>query len=518
MTGVAIFARHGDKTPSPVGGENIRIGNHPSIRRFDRYVLIDVIDDIFEIVSQAASDKRTLFILTVTNASNVLREYESIAPPNLKSAEAVTGIAESDSISHEDLLQRMVALHGDAFLFAGGFGAWQSNRYQKIVERTLRTKSPLDEWFYHVPYGVNTIHRVAMDKSPDQSVVGLDFNTMFPSCFKENNYPHPGRLKHSREGYKLLTLCMTNEIAGAFRCVISQPDKFMQSYHMFAVGYGGLSLHTELPHQFQTLLHANEIQFWSNHANIEILEGVYSYHLIQHPLTGLANKIFQRRLDGDPVAKKLAKQELVLMHASTARSLKTRADLTSMREQYGFSFDFLESLDTDTIELPLIECKANVYCLQRQVLANARIKLLRLIEHNCVYFPQAKLCYANVDSLHYTMPSVTKEAFLGAQDIGKAMGQLKVEFEGDAGLWLDPGRWWIANKGEIIAHRSGAHYQTPNFRNMSLHHHFVKSDNHLVQVQPITFNSDPDALSVTLAELVRENVEWVKKLWGQFRA
>ncbi|WP_292802964.1 hypothetical protein [Methylotenera sp.] len=517
------FGRHGNAIPVvPENSINVRIGNNETILRYLRYQYIEKIelDDIFQLVANANTERNALFVCTQEDADQLLSEHKMIVPNNLTSASRVTGVSLSPGQSYQSLLNHMTQLHGDAFLLAGGFGAWQSSRLQKQVERHYRTKSGLDEWFYHIPYGVTTLQPMALEARPNRTIYGFDFNTMYASCFSQENYAHPGRFRYRKGGSELKEKCLTGEVSGAFKCELKAPSTWMRQHHLFAKSYGELSVRIELPDQFIAVLHANEIAFWNQHADITIIEGVCSDIVGQHPLKGLADKVYARRMAGDPIAKKLAKQELVLMHSCTARSNKYHVKPDVAINEYGMDEDFAYAHAAEhhgSIHLQKIKYAPNIYSLQRQVLANARVKLLTQIQKIGEQFPEAELCYANVDSLHYSIPTNLTDAFVKSLNIGELMGQLKIEFTGEQGLWLDPGRWWIANDGDLVAHRSGWHQAVPSYKNMSLQHVFQQQELRHWTSAPVNLD-DKGRLEaqIDLANLVHQNITHTKRLWQQF--
>lgn len=67
-------------------------------------------------------------------------------------------------------------------------------------------------------------------------------------------------------------------------------------------------------------------------------------------------------------------------------------------------------------------------------------------------YPSALLCYANVDSMHWSIDRAeyTKKPFLTS----KEWGRWRVEFEGQRGMWLSVGKYWILKDNTVHVYKN----------------------------------------------------------------
>ena len=67
-------------------------------------------------------------------------------------------------------------------------------------------------------------------------------------------------------------------------------------------------------------------------------------------------------------------------------------------------------------------------------------------------FPDALLCYANIDSMHWSIDKTLYDQHpLQSQ---AAWGNWRILFEGDKGVWLAIGKYWIARNKQLIHHQN----------------------------------------------------------------
>lgn len=96
----------------------------------------------------------------------------------------------------------------------------------------------------------------------------------------------------------------------------------------------------------------------------------------------------------------------------------------------------------------------NIHSLYYEVIAKARVRLLKLIER-LSSFPDIQICYCNIDSIHISIPTDSEPDFKKQTSnlIGVKLGDLKIEAIGRKGIWLEPGRYWIYDEhNNIVKH------------------------------------------------------------------
>jgi hypothetical protein len=102
-----------------------------------------------------------------------------------------------------------------------------------------------------------------------------------------------------------------------------------------------------------------------------------------------------------------------------------------------------------------IDAAGAVYSLSSGVLANARVKLLTVIERFVAY-DSVEICYANIDSVHLSIAKDKIDGFLRhfKDLIGDSLGQMKVEVIAERGYWFDVGRYWLLKDGGVVQFRN----------------------------------------------------------------
>lgn len=96
----------------------------------------------------------------------------------------------------------------------------------------------------------------------------------------------------------------------------------------------------------------------------------------------------------------------------------------------------------------------------QRIVARGRITLLEMMEKLLTIAPDVELCYANVDSIHFSFPADCQASVIDElrPSISDRMGDYKIETKASGGLWLEPGRYWLFSD------------DLEKFRNRSLRH------------------------------------------------
>lgn len=71
--------------------------------------------------------------------------------------------------------------------------------------------------------------------------------------------------------------------------------------------------------------------------------------------------------------------------------------------------------------------------------------MLQMMEKILGSAPDIEICYANIDSIHFSLPSDHFQHIMEAlqPQISDKMGDCKVDAIAKYGLWLEPGRYWL---------------------------------------------------------------------------
>src|SRR5690606_15951088 len=112
------------------------------------------------------------------------------------------------------------------------------------------------------------------------------------------------------------------------------------------------------------------------------------------------------------------------------------------------------------------------FLLGQRIVARGRVVLLEMMEKVLASAPDVEIGYANIDSIHFSLPVAHLDHALGtlAPDISGEMGAFKLEAVTRHALWLEPGRYWLF---------SGA---VEKFRNRSVGDRATPFKDHAIQV------------------------------------
>lgn len=347
-----------------------------------------------------------------------------------------------------------------------------SIKYQHKIERKVRFKKIIDGFFYFMdPSGFQDVF-ILKEARKCRKIIALDFNSMFLDCMR-GRFPNPKNLLYEER----------NEVyeggaldPGLYHVVFESPrGEFFKKFNPFKYKVSGnaFRLFLEDDAKVEILVSHDELcQYMKYFDRVFIVDSITSPDAISHPLLKSAESTYKKRLNykrqGVSDLERLAKYEIQLMHSSTAinQKIKSKFDRASdlflwlehhywinRPESYNsamralkniFSrraFDIKFSNEKLNLASPDIFSLSNVFSLSRNVVANSRVKMIKTLER-LASFPGAYICYANVDSIHVSVPSNELEVFLRFIDdiVGESPGKLKIEAVADKGYWLDVGR------------------------------------------------------------------------------
>lgn len=345
------------------------------------------------------------------------------------------------------------------------------------IERTLRHKSSLDTAFFHSTHALLGEAFRFSELSRNRRVLALDVNSMFPWLLKTARFPDSARLRHEVAGDLLQRILSGRLDHGLFLCGIRYLDPYRDCLNRLApifCGIEGRSVPlTQAPDEtFVVWLHAIEVRTLAPYCEIAISEGIHSDASIGHPLAGWVDNYYAKKQRGTPIERKVAKAALTTLHtaASRVRSQSTPwldrdAEQDLFHERFRakpfVSGRYAQILAEDARgrrrwRLYNPNHPSSVHCLAATVYAHARARLfslLKAIEDSQL----AKVCYANIDSVHLAVQKGQEPAILDFINdrfgIGNDLGQLKIEAQADHGLWLDAGVYWLFNRdGTLVKH------------------------------------------------------------------
>lgn len=365
---------------------------------------------------------------------------------------------------------------------------------------SIRQKSVLDARFYaawHLP--IQDVH-VLEECRPNRHVISIDFNGMYPACMQQI-FPKPSNLRLVR----LDRLYSKSEIlpSGLYRCIIDGPlTEFIINYNPFRSFHSGRHLRTRITEPVEVDLNEFEVDFYQRHfRSIHLIEAVISDDNITHPLAKEALRSFSRRQNYQKQGNKaLADREkylATLMTSCAHRPARPRRTFDTLNkamkilmEDYGIDAppDEPESATNiwlqgrkgidvgtqgglTTIQAPNISDGSGCFLLGQRIVAKGRIVLLAMMERILDRVPNVELCYTNIDSIHFSLPTEHLEPVLAwlNSECSDSLGSFKIESVTKHGLWLEPGRYWLySDDVEKFRNRSVGNQLHP-FKDHAIH-------------------------------------------------
>lgn len=356
-----------------------------------------------------------------------------------------------------------------------------SNSHMHTALKKARFKNDYDRhFFFAYKDGYQEVFKLKEER-PDRVIIALDFNSMYLDSMK-GDFCDPSSIKYKNfQGLPINTTSLAN---GIYRVRLQSAKKsFLLDHHPFRYKRLGRSYYFKMScgDTVETLLHKNEIEYFSSFfESTEIIEGLFSCDTIEHPLLCEGLNLYSQRMyhkrRGDRVKESLCKASIQHMHSSTNQKRFSKKNFDSLEQVRDFvSTMFL--IDFNTLNLEEItdflcrhkyfelvrtsqeyqlnylniDANENIYSLSAQVVANARLKMLKTLEQFLSY-PSVELCYVNIDSVHLSIHRDEVNRFLQQNSdlISEQLGALKIEAIADQGYWFDVGRYWLKKKSEIV--------------------------------------------------------------------
>ena len=375
-----------------------------------------------------------------------------------------------DSRANLKALKAILNRYGQHLITPGEFCDQKWNN----ICNSVRRKNDHDARFYtawHLP--VQDAF-VLEESRPDRRVVALDYNSMYASCMQQD-FPKPSTMDHV-----VLNRDATVGEAlpcGLYRCLLHSPaSEFVQKYNPFRTFFSGRYLGASLDEPLSIDLNEFEVEFFHRHfARVELIDAVVSEQCISHPLARDARRSHARRrhyLAHDN--KALADREkflLTLLSSSAHRpriSRKTFASRTLAEHHLKLSLGIIREEDSpagistrwldgrkgltvrDTPEgtivySPTLRDGSTCFQFNQRIVARSRVTLLGMMERLTQIDPDVEICYANIDSIHVSLPASKLDSTLKTlrSEATNQLGSFKIEAVTRSGLWLEPGRYWL---------------------------------------------------------------------------
>ena len=393
-------------------------------------------------------------------------------------------------------LNSIIKKYGDHLVSAAAFCDVKWN----TICNSVRAKNDLDARFYtawHLPIQDAF---VLEETRPDRTVIALDFNGMYASCMQQP-FPRPSALRLARfdrdvEPDEYLPI-------GLYRCVLKTPTTdFIQKYNPFRSFFSGRQLQATLTEPIEIDLNEFEVHFFRKHfMQVHLVDAVICDQSIAHPLAREVLRSFARRRHYQAQGNKpLADREKylsTLMSSCSQRPNRSRFHFASseaaslhLSAKYGIRPNkdepdsasenwrdgrkgvvVADTADGLFVEAPETQDGSACFIFNQRIVARARIELLEMMETISVIVPGVEICYANIDSIHFSVPTVKLGDTLEhlRDQASEELGSFKIEAVTQHGLWLEPGRYWLyADNVEKFKNRSVGDGRNP-FKDHSIH-------------------------------------------------
>jgi len=135
----------------------------------------------------------------------------------------------------------------------------------------------------------------------------------------------------------------------------------------------------------------------------------------------------------------------------------------------GIKFDVKDS--STMVQGPNLNDGSACHLLGQRIVARGRTVLLEMMERILDSAPDVEICYTNIDSIHFSLPTKYLELVTTwlQSDCSDAMGSFKIEAITRHGLWLEPGRYWLySDVVEKFRNRSVGDREHP-FKDHAIH-------------------------------------------------
>lgn len=357
-----------------------------------------------------------------------------------------------------------------------------ANQHLRAAVKKLRFKNGYDQkFFFAYKDAYQEVFKLKEERS-DRLIIALDFNSMYVDSMK-GKFCAPASIEYRDfRGGEPVPSTLHN---GIYRVrLVAAKSTFLLGHHPFLYKQLGRSHHFQMKSgdTIETLLHKNEVEYFTPFfQHVEIIEGLFSLHTIEHPLLkkGLnlyAQRMYHRRR-GDETGENFCKISMQHLHSATNRKQFRNKKFQNLAQIRNFlSTQFAMNLDETSLDemadflirhkyfkldrtlqgyhqLSYLDTAGSsmVFSLSAQVVANARLKILKTLE-GFLSHRSVELCYSNVDSIHLSIHRDEVEAFLAKNSdvISDQLGALKIEAIADKGYWFDVGRYWLKKDDQVV--------------------------------------------------------------------
>lgn len=354
-------------------------------------------------------------------------------------------------------------------------------KYNRKIARKITTKSSFDNEFKNLSLSSFSDTFVLAERRRNRKVYCLDFNSMYSSCMLDKFSDFKSLYRYAIEMKRLHSYDVANIPCGIFRVILRGPKTdFIKKYHPIRIKFLSQSLRVNLDQKsdIELVVTRDDLEFFCEHFDyIYLVEAYVSDRTIAHPLANQAKFVLKKKSKTKNFVKNIWKLHSTILHTACVCRIYRKKRFANLQDLIDFvrreivndnelqDHDLLTLLESDknfnikkigaayVMNYADYSDNKTIYSLYHEVLSKARVKLLRCM--NFIYqLGYTELCYANIDSIHVSIPNNKEQEFVNAMEpfIGTDCGQLKIEAIGDAGYWFGIGRYWILNNKRVIKH------------------------------------------------------------------
>lgn len=373
-------------------------------------------------------------------------------------------------------------------------------RLRRMVARKIPHVSNIDQDLRVLSLASMRVHGVASEQRPGRTVIGMDINGACSYAIAHESIADPTRIVH-RPG----AACHPGDPEwSGFYLIEASASKFSCTPPIPVRSAQGFFVSTQASYPFSLWIHSSEWSIWNTLFDCTITEG-FEGPAVAHPLANVARALYLQKCSwNDRDAKAL---------------------LSSMHSCMGSKWTANDQSATKAI-----------WSLHHMPLGWVRGEWLRQWHRTMQAYPDAILCYANIDSMHWSIDAKKySEMPLKSQP---NWGNWRTLFQGDKGVWLATGKYWIACNKRLVYHQNAGSpmpWQTKVRHSVDTNKHpgyrpwysacvwhglgtatkLIRKEKALVQhILPAfkSAQSENELTALQLRSVVRDR-QWKKKLW-----
>ena len=374
-------------------------------------------------------------------------------------------------------------------------------RLRRMVARKVPRVHALDQRLRYMNMASMRVQGVASEQRANRTIVGIDINGACSYAVAHVNIPDPLRLEHRKDESD----CHPDDPRwSGFYLIEAHASKFWCTPPIPVRSAQGFFVSAQASYPFSLWIHSSEWGIWSTLFECTILEG-YEGPAMVHPLANVANALQKQKTQWNDT--------------------NAKAMLSSMHACMGSKWSADDHAVTKAI-----------WSMHHMPLAWVRGEWLRQWHRTMQAYPDAILCYANVDSMHWSIDA--KQYAQSPLQSRPEWGNWRTMFVGDKGVWLAIGKYWIARNQRLVHHQNaGSHapwrtkvrhrvdtkiypgyrpwYSTCVWHGLGTATILVRKERALVQHILPTFKSVQSGHGLTALQLrsVAHDRLWKKKLW-----